>query len=187
MSASGVNTTATRARQANTTSSGEPSALGGIEGNLASCRCRSGCLPSASSAVFAIVMDLNFTASEQAFRAEVREFLRTHLPEDISRRVLIGGQVKPDDFTRWQRILHSRGWGGTNWPKEFGGTGWTPVQQHIFDEECAAAGAPRVLPFGLKMVGPVIMAFGTPEQQRRFLPRILSAEDWWCQGYSEPG
>jgi alkylation response protein AidB-like acyl-CoA dehydrogenase len=132
-------------------------------------------------------MDLNFTAFEQAFRAEVREFLRTHLPEDISQRVLVGGQVKSDDFSRWQRILHSRGWGGTNWPKEFGGTGWTPVQQHIFDEECAAAGAPRVLPFGLKMVGPVIMAFGTAEQQRRFLPRILSAEDWWCQGYSEPG
>ncbi len=132
-------------------------------------------------------MDLNFTAAEQAFRAEVREFLRTQLPEDISNRVLNGGPVKSDDFTRWQRILHLRGWGGPSWPKQFGGTGWSPVEQHIFDEECAAAGTPRILPFGLKMVGPVIMAFGTPEQQSRFLPRILSAEDWWCQGYSEPG
>jgi alkylation response protein AidB-like acyl-CoA dehydrogenase len=132
-------------------------------------------------------MNLNFTASEQAFRAEVREFLQTHLPEDISRRVLEGGLIKPDDFPRWQRILHARGWGGPSWPEKFGGTGWSPVQQHIFEDECAAAGAPRILPFGLKMVAPVIMAFGTPEQQRHFLPRILSAEDWWCQGYSEPG
>jgi len=132
-------------------------------------------------------MDLNFTSSEQAFRAEVRQFVRARLPEDISRRVLDGRLVRPDDFSRWQRILNAQGWGGPSWPKEFGGTGWTPVEQHIFDEECAAAGAPRILPFGLKMVAPVIMAFGTPEQQRRFLPRILSAEDWWCQGYSEPG
>jgi alkylation response protein AidB-like acyl-CoA dehydrogenase len=135
----------------------------------------------------AVHMDFNFTASEHAFRGEVREFLRAHLPPDISDRVLKGGAVRADDFTRWQRILHAHGWGGPSWPKEFGGTGWNPVQQHIFDDECAAAGTPRILPFGLKMVGPVILSFGSPEQQRRFLPRILSAEDWWCQGYSEPG
>jgi alkylation response protein AidB-like acyl-CoA dehydrogenase len=117
----------------------------------------------------------------------VRGFLRTHLPADISSRTLQGGPVRPDDFTRWQKILHARGWGAPSWPKQFGGTGWTAVEQHIFEEESAAAGAPRTLPFGLKMVGPVIMAFGTPEQQQRFLPRIISADDWWCQGYSEPG
>src|SRR5690606_1930742 len=88
--------------------------------------------------------------------------------------------------TRWQRILHACGWGAPGWPKEFGGLAWDPVRLHIFDEEAAAAGAPRTLPFGLKMVGPVIMAFGSPAQQQYFLPRIASGEHWWCQGYSEP-
>ncbi len=132
-------------------------------------------------------MDLAFTPSEQAFRAEVRAFLAAELPAEVSHEVLEGLQVPAQDTVRWQKILHRRGWGGPNWPKEFGGTGWGPVEQWIFEEECAAAGAPRLLPFGLKMVGPVIMRFGSPEQQRRFLPRILSGDDWWCQGYSEPG
>ena len=132
-------------------------------------------------------MDLAFTPSEQAFRAEVRGFLASELPAEISRAVLEGLQVPAEHTVRWQKILHRRGWGGPNWPKEFGGTGWGPVEQWIFEEESAAAGAPRLLPFGLKMVGPVIMKFGSPEQQRRFLPRILSGDDWWCQGYSEPG
>jgi alkylation response protein AidB-like acyl-CoA dehydrogenase len=94
--------------------------------------------------------------------------------------------VPAEETVAWQRLLHARGWGGPSWPAEFGGTGWDPVRQYIFEEECAAAGAPRLLPFGLKMVGPVIMRFGSEAQQRRFLPRILSGEDWWCQGYSEP-
>jgi alkylation response protein AidB-like acyl-CoA dehydrogenase len=132
-------------------------------------------------------MDLNFTAEELAFRDEVRVFLREQLPADIGQRIKNGLSIRADDYRRWQTILHRRGWGAPTWPKQFGGTGWTPVQLHIFDEESAAAGAPRTIPFGLKMVGPVIMAFGNPTQQQRWLPRIVSGEDWWCQGYSEPG
>ena len=132
-------------------------------------------------------MDLNFTPEEQAFREEVRGFIRENLPADIANKVLNGAHASRDDTVRWQQILHRRGWGAPNWPERFGGTGWTPVQQYIFEVEAAAAGAPGQLPFGLKMVGPVIMAFGDARQQQRHLPRIVSGEDWWCQGYSEPG
>lgn len=132
-------------------------------------------------------MNLDFTAEEQAFRGEVRAFLRERLPPDISAKVQGGYELERDDYLRWQRILHERGWGAVNWPTEFGGTGWSAVQQYIFEEESAAAGAPRLIPFGLKMVAPVLMAFGTAAQQRRFLPPILAGEAWWCQGYSEPG
>jgi alkylation response protein AidB-like acyl-CoA dehydrogenase len=132
-------------------------------------------------------MDLNFTAEELAFREEVRGFLRDELPTEIATKIKNGQPVTAQDFTRWQKILYKRGWGAPGWPKQFGGPGWGPVQMHIYDEEAAAAGAPRMVPFGLKMVAPVIMAFGSPEQQQRFLPRIISADDWWCQGYSEPG
>ena len=132
-------------------------------------------------------MDLNFTAAETAFRAEVRTFLAAHLPEDIRDKVRQGLILASFDYQRWQRLLHARGWGGPAWPQAFGGCGWSAVQQYIFEEEAAMAGAPRTLPFGVKMVAPVIMAFGTPAQQQHFLPRILAAEDWWCQGYSEPG
>ncbi|MDY0066556.1 MAG: acyl-CoA dehydrogenase family protein [Steroidobacteraceae bacterium] len=132
-------------------------------------------------------MDLNFTPEEQAFREEVRAFLRERLPADISEKVRNGRAIQAEDYVRWQKILYEQGWGAPSWPKKFGGAEWNPVQLHIFDEESAAAGAPRTIPFGLKMVAPVIMAFGSPEQQQRFLPRILSGEDWWCQGYSEPG
>jgi alkylation response protein AidB-like acyl-CoA dehydrogenase len=132
-------------------------------------------------------MDLNFTPAEQAFRNEVRAFLSAELPVDISIKVKTGTPVKAEDYQRWQQLLFKKGWGAPSWPKQFGGTGWGPVQLHIFEEEAALAGAPRTVPFGLKMVAPVIMAFGNEAQQKRFLPRILSAEDWWCQGYSEPG
>jgi alkylation response protein AidB-like acyl-CoA dehydrogenase len=132
-------------------------------------------------------MDLNFTSEELAFRDEVRAFMREHLPADIAQRVKNGLSIRADDYTRWQKLLFRKGWGAPTWPKQFGGTGWSPVQLHIFDEESAAAGAPRSIPFGLKMVGPVIMAFGSAAQQQRWLPRIVSGEDWWCQGYSEPG
>ena len=98
-----------------------------------------------------------------------------------------GKRLHKDDFVRWQKILHQKGWGATMWPTKFGGTGWSAVQQHIFEEECAEAGAPMQLPFGLRMVAPVIMAFGSKGQQEYFLPRIVDATDWWCQGYSEPG
>ncbi len=132
-------------------------------------------------------MDLTFTAEELAFRDEVREFLAASVPAETRRKVLEGLEVSRDDTFRWHQILHRKGWGGPNWPVQFGGTGWDPVRQYIFEEESAAAGAPRLLPFGLKMVGPVIMRFGNAAQQQRFLPRILSCEDWWAQGYSEPG
>jgi alkylation response protein AidB-like acyl-CoA dehydrogenase len=132
-------------------------------------------------------MDLTFTADELAFRDEVRAFLKSELPPDIANRIKSGRSIAAPDYLRWQKVLHQRGWGAPGWPKQFGGAGWGPVQIHIYDEEAGAAGAPRVIPFGLNMVAPVIMAFGSPEQQRRFLPRIISGEDWWCQGYSEPG
>ncbi len=132
-------------------------------------------------------MDLNFTSAEQALREQVRAFVAANLPENIRAKVLNGVRVSKEDLIRWHRILHQQGWGAPNWPKEFGGTDWGPVEQFIFEEECAAAGAPPLLSFGLKMVGPVIMAFGNSAQKQRFLPRIASAEDWWCQGYSEPG
>lgn len=132
-------------------------------------------------------MDLNYSLEEQAFREEVRTFVKAELPTDISHKVLNSLRMEKDDFTRWQRILHKRGWGACSWPKEFGGTGWSHIQQHIFDEECMLAGAPRQIDFGLKMVAPVIMAYGNLAQQKRFLPKILSGDDWWCQGYSEPG
>jgi alkylation response protein AidB-like acyl-CoA dehydrogenase len=132
-------------------------------------------------------MDLNFTAEEAAFRQQVRSFMQEKLPAEIRHKVLNGLIIERDDYVRWQRILHEQGWGAPAWPAQFGGPGWNATQQYIFEEESAAAGAPRAIPFGLKMVAPVIMAFGSPAQQQRYLPKILSAEEWWCQGYSEPG
>ena len=131
-------------------------------------------------------MDLTFSPEEQRFRDEVRAFLTASLPAAMRHKVLEGLHVPPGDTVEWQRILFRKGWGGPSWATEFGGTGWDPVRQFIFEEECAAAGTPRLLPFGLKMVGPVIQRFGNAAQHARFLPRILSGEDWWCQGYSEP-
>ena len=132
-------------------------------------------------------MNLDFSAAESAFRAEVREFVRARLPPAIRDKVANGLHLTRDEHVLWQRTLHARGWGGPSWPKAFGGPGWSPVEQYIFEEECALGGAPRLIPFGMKMVAPVIMAFGNQAQQERFLPKILSAEEWWCQGYSEPG
>ena len=132
-------------------------------------------------------MDLNFTPEEEAFRAEVREFARTAMPADVRTAVEQGEHVDREQTIRWQKILHAKGWGAPSWPREWGGPGWDAVRQHIFDEEMALAGAPRQLPFGLRMVGPVLMKFGDEAQKRRFLPRIPGMEDWWCQGYSEPG
>lgn len=132
-------------------------------------------------------MNLSFTAAEQAFREEVRAFVREKLPEATRRKVLQGREVTADEMMSWHRVLAEHGWGAPTWPKEHGGTGWDATQEFIFDEETAAYGAPRLLPFGLRMVGPVIMQFGNDAQKKRFLPRIASAEDFWCQGYSEPG
>ncbi len=132
-------------------------------------------------------MDLNFTPEEEAFRAEVREFARTAMPADVRTAVEQGEHIDREQTIRWQKILFAKGWGAPSWPREWGGPGWDVVRQHIFDEEMALASAPRQLPFGLRMVGPVLMKFGNEAQKRRFLPRIPSMEDWWCQGYSEPG
>ncbi len=132
-------------------------------------------------------MDLNFTPEEQAFREEVRAWVRENLPQDISHKVHNALRLTKDDMQRWARILGKKGWHGYAWPKEFGGPGWNAVQRHLFEEECALAGAPRIVPFGPVMVAPVIMAFGSPEQHKRFLPGIMSGDVWWCQGYSEPG
>jgi alkylation response protein AidB-like acyl-CoA dehydrogenase len=131
-------------------------------------------------------MNLDFTDDERALREEVRAWVRDKLPLDISHKVHHGLRLTRDDQQRWARILGQRGWHGWGWPKEFGGPGWNVVQRHLFEEECALAGAPRVVPFGPVMVAPVLMAFGTPEQQRRFLPGIMSGDVWWSQGYSEP-
>lgn len=132
-------------------------------------------------------MNLDFSPTELAFRAEVRAFLRDKLPRDIADKMLNLKRMSREDFLRWHRALHERGWSAPPWPKPFGGPGWSAIEQHIFDEECSAAGAPFIIPFGVRMVAPVIMAFGSREQQEYFLPRILSGEHWWCQGYSEPG
>ena len=132
-------------------------------------------------------MDLNFTAEELAFRAHIRQWVADHLPADISHKVHHALRLSRDDKQRWARILGKKGWLGWNWPVQFGGPGWNAVQRHLFEEECALAGAPRVVPFGPVMVAPVIMAFGNEQQQKRFLPGIASGEVWWSQGYSEPG
>ena len=132
-------------------------------------------------------MDLNFTAEEQGFRADVRKFIDKNLPAALRDKVLQGKRLGRDDYLTWHKILHKQGWLASTWPVEFGGTGWNATQQYIFEEECADAAAPMILPFGPRMVAPVIMKFGNPAQQEYFLPRILSGEHWWCQGYSEPG
>ena len=133
-------------------------------------------------------MNFDFTDTDNAFRAEVRAFVREQLPPAIRDKVANGVHLTRDEHLQWQRLLHARGgWNCPGWPKAFGGPGWSPVEQYIFEEECALGGAPRLVPFGIKMVAPVIMAFGSAAQQARFLPKILAAEEWWCQGYSEPG
>src|SRR5579862_9637328 len=132
-------------------------------------------------------MDLRFTPEELAFRDEVRTFFRDHLPPAIRAKLVEGKKLAKDDIVTWQRILNKKGWAVANWPTRWGGTGWTPVQQYIFQEELQLAPAPQPLGFGVTMVGPVLIAFGSEAQKRRFLPRIANLDDWWCQGFSEPG
>ncbi|SAL07448.1 acyl-CoA dehydrogenase domain-containing protein [Caballeronia calidae] len=132
-------------------------------------------------------MDLKFTADEEAFRTEVLEFLRTSLPERIAHKVHTGKHLTREDMAQWHGILNAQGWLANHWPKQYGGPGWTPVQKFIFENECAIAGAPRIVPFGVNMLGPVLIKYGSEAQKRHWLPRILDGSDWWCQGYSEPG
>ena len=131
-------------------------------------------------------MDLAFTPEEQKFREEVRAWVRASLPAATAHKVHNALNLTRDDQQGWAKILGKKGWLGYAWPKEFGGPGWNAVQKHLFEEECAMAGAPRIIPFGPVMVAPVIIAFGSPEQQKRHLPGIASGEVWWSQGYSEP-
>lgn len=132
-------------------------------------------------------MDLRFTPEETAFREEVRTFLRDSLPSSIHQRMIDGEYPSKDDLVRWTKILNARGWGAPHWPVEYGGTGWDPMRQYIFLEEVQKFPAPAPLAFGVNMVGPVIYTFGSQAQKDRFLPRILDLDDWWCQGFSEPG
>jgi alkylation response protein AidB-like acyl-CoA dehydrogenase len=132
-------------------------------------------------------MDLNFTAEELAFRQQIRQWVAENLPAEISHKVRHALRLSRDDLQRWAKILGKKGWLGWGWPERFGGPGWNAIQKNLFEEECALACAPRVIPFGPVMVAPVIMAFGNAEQQKRFLPGIASGEVWWSQGYSEPG
>ncbi|HML06985.1 MAG TPA: acyl-CoA dehydrogenase family protein, partial [Xanthobacteraceae bacterium] len=132
-------------------------------------------------------MDLRFTPEENAFRAEVRAFMKSALPHSIRDKMIEGRHLIKEDLVTWQRILNAKGWGVPHWPVEWGGTGWGPVKTYIFREEVQQAPAPEPLPFGVNMVGPVIIAFGNEAQKKRFLPRIANLDDWWAQGFSEPG
>ncbi len=130
-------------------------------------------------------MDMRFSPEELAFRDEVREFIANNYPQELkgARR----GELSKDEILAWHRILYKKGWVAPHWPVEYGGTGWSITQRYIWNEENARAETTPLLPFGLSMVGPVIYTFGNEEQKKRFLPGILSGDDWWCQGYSEPG
>ncbi|HVO87776.1 MAG TPA: acyl-CoA dehydrogenase family protein [Casimicrobiaceae bacterium] len=132
-------------------------------------------------------MDIHYSSEERAFRDEVRVWLRENLPGDLRDKTTQYLSFTKDDLQRWHRILAQRGWIAPAWPREHGGTGWNAVQRYIFEEECGYAGAPPLLPFGLVMCAPVLFKFGTEQQKRRFLPRIYRGDDFWCQGYSEPG
>lgn len=121
------------------------------------------------------------------FREDARAFCRTDLPADIRRKVELNLSLEKDDHRRWQKILHAQGWMGGHWPKAHGGQGWKPLQRWLFEQTLAEEGAPWLIPLGVAYVGPVLYTFGSAEQQKRFLPGILSADEFWAQGYSEPG
>lgn len=134
-------------------------------------------------------MDLSFTEKDNEFRAEVVEFINDNFDADLRSKMAENrnNYLPKDDHIRWQKALSNKGWLTPDWPAEHGGTGWTTTQKYIFETEMANANAPGVIPFGIKMCAPVILKFGTEEQKKRFLPRMVTNEDWWCQGYSEPG
>jgi alkylation response protein AidB-like acyl-CoA dehydrogenase len=132
-------------------------------------------------------MDLSYTPEQIAFREEVRTWIQENMPAELKDKADNGGgHFEHEEIMQWHRILYEKGWAAPHWPKEVGGTGWDTTQRHIFSEELVRANAPTLSPFGLTMVGPLIIQFGTDEQKQRFLPRILSGEEVWCQGYSEP-
>ena len=132
-------------------------------------------------------MDLAFSKEEMAFREEVRSFFQNNVPPETRRKLVEGRHLSKDEMVTWWRILNKKGWGCSHWPKEYGGTGWTSVQHYIFNEELQMHPAPAPLAFGVSMVGPVIYTFGNEKQKKQYLPRIANVDDWWCQGFSEPG
>ncbi|MFK3643802.1 acyl-CoA dehydrogenase family protein [Pseudomonas protegens] len=132
-------------------------------------------------------MDLSFTLQEEAFRNQVQAFLAEHLPSELSDKVANGERLSKADMEHWHSTLNTRGWLANHWPEAFGGPGWSAVEKFIFELECGLANAPRIVPFGVNMLGPVLIKYGTPQQQDYWLPRILDGRHWWCQGYSEPG
>lgn len=132
-------------------------------------------------------MHVSLSDEEKQFQEQVRQFFAEKYPDDLRAKADAGIGFTRDDYVRWQKILHEQGWSAVNWPVEYGGTGWTPVQQYLYANEMANANAPDVVPFGIKMVGPIIYTYGSEEQKKRFLPDILATNVWWCQGYSEPG
>jgi len=125
-------------------------------------------------------MDLDYSADERAFRNEVRDWLRDHLPAAMRDKVVRYAHLDRDDLLGWHRILAAKGWIAPAWPQEWGGPGWNVVQRYIFEEECGYAGAPPLVPFGLAMCAPVLLKFGTDAQKQRFLPRIYRGDDFWC-------
>ncbi|NOX40754.1 MAG: pimeloyl-CoA dehydrogenase large subunit [Alphaproteobacteria bacterium] len=132
-------------------------------------------------------MDLAYSDAERAFQSEARAWLAQNLSPDLSNKVRKGLHLSKADMEGWHATLNAKGWLANHWPVDLGGTGWSPVQQHLFEEECCAAYAPRIVPFGLSMLGPVLIKYGSQAQKDHWLPRILDGSDWWCQGYSEPG
>ncbi|MDP3175827.1 MAG: acyl-CoA dehydrogenase family protein [Phenylobacterium sp.] len=132
-------------------------------------------------------MNLDFTPQERAFRDEARSFIAQHYPADLRARQHGGEPLTREDYLSWHRILAAKGWVAPSWPTQWGGTGWTPTQKYIWSEELARADTLPILPFGVSMLAPVLLMFGTDEQKQRFLPGILNGDVWWCQGYSEPG
>ena len=132
-------------------------------------------------------MNLSFSEEDLSFQDEVRSFIADNYPADIKNKMDNGIPLSKEDILTWQRILSKKGWFAVNWPEEYGGTGWTVTQKHIFQNELASANTPTLVPFGVSMCGPVIYSFGTQEQKDKFLPGIINNDVWWCQGYSEPG
>jgi alkylation response protein AidB-like acyl-CoA dehydrogenase len=132
-------------------------------------------------------MDVHFTDQQLAFRKEVRAFMQSAVAPELADKVALCKPLTKDDMLGWHNTLNAKGWLGANWPKQYSGTGWGVVEQFIFEDEMARADAPRLVPFGLKMLAPLLIKFGSAEQCEYWLPRILDGSDWWCQGYSEPG
>jgi len=131
-------------------------------------------------------MDLSYTPEQDQFRDEVRSWIAEAMPATMKKHAEDGANFEHSEVMEWHKILYAKGWAAPGWPEEVGGTGWDVAQRSIFQEECVRANAPALSPFGLSMVGPLIIQYGNDEQKKRFLPKILAGEEIWCQGYSEP-